>query len=274
MSPPIDPGRAEAPTTATVRRLEERAQRRCHSDVVALVDARLVAHRRRDRELDLDDAAVERPRRDEADVLEYGQHGPVLGEHLGDERLDPVSGGADGQLFQQAGSDPLALEVVCDSESGLGGVRVAQADVVAHGDDALAAFVPHHPDQGALFRPVRLDERAHEALAGKGEPVEAEEPATDGKIGEEVDERGDIVVRRGPQAERRAVTEDDVDSDVGMVHQFGHPGPRSPKRCAPASVRERSAARKTRSATGSVAAASSYTWGYIDGRMEPRAVAH
>ena len=48
--------------------------------------------------------------------------------------------------------------------------------------------------------------------------MEAEEPAADGKVREEVDERGDIVVGRGAQAERRAVTEDDVDSDVGMVH--------------------------------------------------------
>ena len=109
----------------------------------------------------------------------------------------PCAGGADGELLQQARSDPLALEVVGDGERGLGGVRVAQPDVVADGDDALPAVVPHHPDQRALVGPVRLDERAHEPVAGEGEPVEAEEAAADGEVGEEVDERGDIVLGRG-----------------------------------------------------------------------------
>ena len=55
-------------------RLEERAQRRGHRDVVALVDSRAVALGRLDREPHLDDAAVERARRHEAGVLEHGEH--------------------------------------------------------------------------------------------------------------------------------------------------------------------------------------------------------
>jgi hypothetical protein len=58
--------------------LEEGSERRGDRDVVALVDARLIALGRRDRESHLDDAAVERPGRDEPDVLEHRQHRPVL----------------------------------------------------------------------------------------------------------------------------------------------------------------------------------------------------
>ena len=65
------------------------------------------------------------------------------------------------------------------------------------GDDALLAGVAHHADQRAPLGPVRLDERAHEPVAGEGEAMEAEEPAADGEVGEEVDERGDIVLGRG-----------------------------------------------------------------------------
>ena len=149
----------------------------------------------------------------------------------------PCAAARVGELLEQARPDPLALVVVGDRERGLGRVRVAQANVVADRDDPLLAGVPHHADQGALLGPVRLDERAHEPLACEGEAVEAEKAAPEREVGEEVDERGDVAVGRGPQAERRAVTEDDVDSHVGMVHQFGHPGLRSPNADAPASGR-------------------------------------
>ena len=67
--------------------------------MIALVDARLVALRGGDREPHLDDAAVERAGRDEADVLEDGEHDPVLRQHLRDERLDAVRGGAGRELL-------------------------------------------------------------------------------------------------------------------------------------------------------------------------------
>ena len=170
-------------------RLEERLQRRRHGDVVALVDARLVALRRLDREPHLDDAAVERARGPEADVLEHGEHGLVLGQDLRDERLDAVRGGALGKLLEEAGADALALEVVGDGERCLRRVRVAEADVVADRDDPFVARLAHDADQRPLLGPVGLDEGACEPVAGEGETVKAEEAAADGELGEERHER-------------------------------------------------------------------------------------
>ena len=70
-------------------RLEERAQRRGHRDVVALVDSRPVALGCLDREPHLDHAALEGARRHEAGVREHREHRVVLRQHLGDERSMP-----------------------------------------------------------------------------------------------------------------------------------------------------------------------------------------
>ena len=123
--------------------LEERAQRCGHRDVVALVDSRAVALGRLDREPHLDHAAFERARRHEAGVREHREHRVVLGQDLGDERLDAVGGGALRQLLEQPGADALALELVGDGECRLGRLRVAEADVVPDADDALVGA--HHP---------------------------------------------------------------------------------------------------------------------------------
>ena len=45
-----------------------------------------------------------------------------------------------------------------------------------------------------------VDERAYEAFAGEGEAVEAEEAAADGEVGEEGDERRDVVLDGRAQA--------------------------------------------------------------------------
>ena len=126
----------------------------------------------------------------------------------------PCAAARDGELLEQARADALALVVVGDGERGLGRVRVAQPDVVADRDDALLAGVAHDADQRALLGPVGIDERAHEAVAREGEPVEAEEAAADGEVAEERDERADVVVDGRAQAQRGAVAEDDVDGHV------------------------------------------------------------
>ena len=69
-------------------RLEERAQRRDDGRVVALLDALFEALGRRDRELDLDDAAGEFPLELEACALEDAEHRRVLGKDLGHEALE------------------------------------------------------------------------------------------------------------------------------------------------------------------------------------------
>ena len=190
--------------------------------MVALVDARLIALGGLDREPDLDHAAVERARGPEADVLEHGEHDLVLGQDLCDERLDAVGSRPLGELLEEAGSDPLALEVVRDREGGLGCARVAEAHVVADGNHALVARLAHDADQRSLLCPVGRDEGAHEAIAGQGEAVEAEEAAPHGQCGKERDEGGDVFLDGRAQAQRRAVAEDDVDGRVGIVREIGH----------------------------------------------------
>ena len=101
-------------------------------------------------------------------------------------------------------------------------LRVAEADVVADGDDALVARLAHDADQRALLGPVGRDEGAHEPVAGQGEAVEAEEAAPHGEFGEERDEGGDVVLDGRAQAQRGAVAEDDVDGHVGIVREIGH----------------------------------------------------
>ena len=75
---------------------------------------------------------------------------------------------------------------------------IAEADVVPHRDDPLFVDVAHDADQRALVGPVRLHERAHEAVAGEGEAVEAQESAPERQVAEEVDEGRDVVVGRWP----------------------------------------------------------------------------
>ena len=203
------------------RRLEERSQRRGDGDVVALVDALLVARRRLDREPDLDDAAVERPRRPEADVLEDGEHAAVLGQHLRDERLDPALRGALGQLLEQPRADPLALLVVGDGEGGLGGARIAQPHVVADRDDRLArrprprrrSARPARPSPArrACARTARRPRRGRgsgeSGSRSRGRRRRRRAPVTSDAPG-------------GAEPERRAVTEDDVDRL--RIGQIGH----------------------------------------------------
>ncbi len=190
--------------------------------MVALVDARLVALGRLDREPNLDDAAVEHAGGPEADVLEHREHGLVLGQDLRDERLDAVCGCTLRELLEEAGADALALEVVGDCERGLGRAGVAEADVVPDRHDPLLAGLAHDADQRSLLRPVGRDEGAHEAVAGQREAVEAEEAAADRQFCEERHERRNVVLHGSAQTERGAVAQDDVDGHTGIVPEIGH----------------------------------------------------
>ena len=120
------PRRLDAPTTATELGPEERLERGAHGDVVARRDLLAVRRRRRDREADLDLAAVGDARDVEACVAEDGHHRVVVVQHLGDELLDARLGGAGGELLEEARADPALLEAVVDGERDLGDARVAQ----------------------------------------------------------------------------------------------------------------------------------------------------
>jgi hypothetical protein len=191
--------------------LEERSQRGDDADVVALVDALPVAHGRFDRKPDLDDAGVERSRRREADVLEHGEHCGVPRQHLRDERLDAALRGAFGQLLEQPRPDSLALPFVGDREGRLRRRALAQPHVVADRDDRLGVGPADHADERASLVPVRLDERPHELLVRPRQAVEAEKAARGREVVEEGAEALHVRRGRGPEPERRSVTEDDVD---------------------------------------------------------------
>ena len=101
-------------------RLEERPQRGGDGAVVALVHARPERLGRGDRERDLDLAAVELARDVEARVPEDREHRAVLGQHLGDEALDPGRRARAGELLEQPRADPAPLMLVRDRERHLG----------------------------------------------------------------------------------------------------------------------------------------------------------
>jgi hypothetical protein len=151
-------------------RREERPQRRSDRGVVALVDAHLERLGRGDREANLDLAAVKLARDLEARVAEDLQHRRVLGQHLGDEALDPCRRRAQCQLLEQARPDPAALVLVRDRERDFGGGLVAQPHEFRDGDD----LVTRDAEQHAAVVPVRLDEVLHEHAVDAPDPVEAQ----------------------------------------------------------------------------------------------------
>jgi hypothetical protein len=84
------------------------------------------------------EAALERP----AGAREHGEHGAVLGQHLGGEPADAV-GASDGrEVLEQQRGDALALVLVVDHERGLGVVAVGPA-LVAGPPDELAVPLDH-----------------------------------------------------------------------------------------------------------------------------------
>ena len=106
--------------------------------MVAFLDARLEALRRRDRKADLDLAVLELAHDVEARPGEDAQHGSVLREHLRDEASHAAAGGAVGQLLEQARADPAALLFVGDHERDLCGRGVTQPHVVRDADNPVA----------------------------------------------------------------------------------------------------------------------------------------
>ena len=205
----------DAPTTATVCGLEERAQRGDDGLVVALGDLELVRLRPRDRELHLHRPALEHAREPEADVLEDLEHRAVVGHDLGDEALDPDPRGAGRELLEQAGADAAALPGVGDGEGRFGERRVAQADVVREGDDLLLAVVGERAEEGAALVPVRLEHGSTSCGRTYRQAVEAEVEAPLREAAEEGEQLVRVLAPRRAQAQGAAVAEDDVDDVRG-----------------------------------------------------------
>ena len=174
--------------------------------MVALVHARGEPLGGRDREPHLDGAALELAHDLEADVLEDLEHRAVVREHLGEERLDPERARARGELLQEPGAEPLALELVGDHERDLRRGRVTQPREARQGDDP----VPEHAHERASLGPVGLDEGLHHPRVDAHRPVEAQVAAPLGEPREERDEGLHVVATGRPQPQGGAVAEDDV----------------------------------------------------------------
>ena len=220
--------RAAAPRRADDRdrpRPEERLERGPHGDVVALGHVLAIRVGRRDREPDLELAALAGARDREACVTEDAEHRVVVVQHLGHELLDPGPGRPGRELLEQARADPAPLELVADGERDLGGARVAQPDPVRDGHDAAV----ERPEQRAALLPVRLEHRLDELRSERGEAVEAEVAAVLRQVGEELEQRVGILRGGRSQPERRAVAEDDVgrvDLDGRRAHAAAACSPR------------------------------------------------
>ena len=196
-------------------RFEERTQRRDDGRVVALLDALREALRRRDRELDLDDAVGQLALELEACALEDAEHRPVVGQDLGDEALDPDRCCPGGQALQQPSADPSPMLRVGDGERRLGQRRIAEAHVVSDRDDALAVLVGERPEQRAALGPVRLEQRLDQLRPQVRQPVEAAMQALGRESAVEVEERRRVVPLRRAQPKRPAVAQDHVDRVTG-----------------------------------------------------------
>ena len=169
-------------------RAEERDERVPDADVVALLDPRLEPRRRVEVESRLEDVLLDLLRHGEARVLEDAAHRQVAGEDVGDELLDPLRTGALRELLEEARAEPARAELVGDGERDLRERPGADAQVIPHGDNALAAREARGRDQGATRGPVRVEDRVDEVPVDRGEAVEAEVERLLREVGEEADE--------------------------------------------------------------------------------------
>ena len=189
--------------------------------MVALGDKLLEPLRALDREHDLDLAARKLAGQLEPERLEDAEHPPVLGQHQRDEALDPVAGGALGELLDETRPDPAALVSVRDRERRLGEGGVAQARVVRERDDPLGAVLDERPEKRPALGPVGLEHLLDDVRPERGEAVEAHVEALTGKGAEEVEDRVGVVARRRAEPQRAPVAEDHVD-DVGHAGILPH----------------------------------------------------
>ena len=167
-SPPIEPRRADAPTTATPAGAKNGASEAVTAEVVAAVDALEVPGGRLDRHRDLGDAVV-RAARPRSPRSRRREHRAVVRQHLGEEAAD-ADCPPPRELLEQPRADALALQLVGHREGDLGAGRVAQPHVAAERDDPLASVLDERSDQGSTGVPIRV-EVALEADARPGRTV-------------------------------------------------------------------------------------------------------
>ena len=158
-APPIAPGRADAPITATDRGWKNGSQRPVDGGVVAAVDGVQEAVTGRDPQPHEDLARLERALDVVARVGEHLQHRVVVGHHVGHERLDALLGGGLRELLDQPRADVQPLELGRHGERRLGDQRVAQAGIARDRDHLLVTVVAaQNADQRSAHAPVGIEQ--------------------------------------------------------------------------------------------------------------------
>ena len=160
-----------------------------------------------EREVEVDDAALEAPLDRPAGAAEHRQHRPVVGEHLGGEAVDAVGAGDRREVLEQQRGDALALVLVVDHEGGVGVVAAGPPLVAGPGDELAVAL----DDQGHAVDEVDVGEVLE---VGFGQlRLRREVAPVDALGGLPLVERGErrrVGRADRPDVRRLAVAEDDV----------------------------------------------------------------
>ena len=227
-------------------RLEERPERCGHGDVVPLRDTFLEQLRAGDREDHLDLSALELARQLEAEGREHAEHLAVVRDDLGDEPLDPMVGGAQRQLLDEACPDPALLVGVRDGERAFRGGGVAEPHVARERDDPLGAVLDQRAQQCPALAPVGVDDLVDELRPETREAVEPQVEALLRERSEEPEDRFGIGPGGRAEPKRAPVAEDHVDDVLHAVIVV--PGRATCIRSSPRRVghRTRAAARPAR----------------------------
>ena len=212
-SPPIDPRRGEAPTTAT-----ERGSKNGRSEAVTATWSRSSTR--------AVNAAVRAignltsttpPSSVRVGLKPMFSNTPSIEAFSGSTSATnssiPALAGPRCELLEQPRSDAAPLPAVGDRERSLCDPAVPQPHVVRRPRRSLSSpGSPLTPIKRALLVPVRLDHRPDQALARDRKPVESQEAAPIREPGEEGGERRRASSARGrPQPQRGAVAKDHVD---------------------------------------------------------------
>ena len=123
---PTDPGSSLAPTTAIVRGSRRRAIGPRVGALLASLDGVEELLGVVEREVEVDDTALEASLDGPPGPAEHGEHRPVVGEDLGGEAHDAVGAGDRREVLEQERGDALALVGVVDLNAASASSRPAQ----------------------------------------------------------------------------------------------------------------------------------------------------
>ena len=160
---PIDPGRGEAPSTATLWGSKKGSKEETTASWSRRSTRLAVSLGRSDGKCHLNRATVQMAGDVEARLGEDGEHGDVLGHDFGDEAFDTGLSRQLGQLLEEPCSDPLALKIITHGERDLGRMWVSQSIPAGERDDALLSIRPNRADERSSLTPVGIEKRCREA---------------------------------------------------------------------------------------------------------------